>query len=69
MSKYRIVKSVAYSSDFPFLLQRWNEEELTWKRIDTFSTLAKAKEVYQFYKQEDEDAYIEAEIVWEEEDV
>lgn len=69
MSKYRIIKSVAYSSDFPFLLQKWKEEELTWKCVDTFETLTKAQEDYRFYKQEEKNAHIEAEIVWEEKDV
>lgn len=68
MSKYRIIKSIAYSEDFPYILQRWVEPELTWERVDMYDKLQQAKAAREMLRRREMAKVARAKVVWEEDD-
>lgn len=83
MTKYRIIKAVAISEDYPFTLQRWDSARLTWEFCagscydrnygngscyGWFKNLKQAKEFLVNLKREEEIKATPPEVVWEEED-
>lgn len=71
MSKYRIIKSIAKNSEYPYFIQEWRPESASWSFVCTnrdFRTLGEAKKTMGEWKEWDRQRTTPAEVVWEEED-
>lgn len=66
MPKYRIIKSIAYSEDYPYILQKWVEAVLTWVNVDHYDNLKQAKTDLEKYRKREIAQVARAEVVWEE---